>query len=213
MDRPSHSVALSPVDSITLSDRPELRVDGTNLITTGSIDAAHADTYGGEFAAQKGPFLLESEYFRYDIDRRIPIAGASNPSFHGWYAEAGWLLTGGRRLYNTSTAAFDGPGAVQAFDPAHGQWGAWELVARYSDTDLNDDAGVAGKAATPRPAACAGYGDQKIWTMLGRQLVRPIPAVKFAVQYQWVDIDRLTATGAPAGQAYRTLAFRSQFAF
>ncbi len=208
VEKPAQGVALSDATAVSLSDRPELRVDGTQLITTGSLDLSHASHYGAELAYQKGPFLLQSEYFQYQLDRRVPIAGASNPHFDGWYAEAAWTLTGEPRRYNTATAAFDAPAIAHPFDVSANQWGAFELAARYSDTDLNSNSGLAG-AATPLGGIRGG--DQKIWS--GGVNWYPNAAVKFALQYQNVTIDRLTAAGAQAGQKYNAVAFRSQFAF
>jgi phosphate-selective porin OprO/OprP len=208
VEKPAQGVALSDATSVALSDRPELRVDGTQLITTGNLDLSHASHYGAELAYQKGPFLIQSEYFQYQLDRRIPLAGASNPHFDGWYAEAAWTLTGEPRRYNTATAAFDAPAVAHPFDISTHQWGAFELAARYSDTDLNYNSGLAG-AATPLGGVRGG--DQKIWS--GGVNWYPNPAVKFALQYQNVTVDRLTAAGAQAGQKYNAVAFRSQFAF
>jgi phosphate-selective porin OprO/OprP len=215
VEKPAQTAALSDADAFSLSDRPELRIDGTQLITTGSLDLSHASQYGAELAYQKGPFLIQSEYFQYQLDRRIPIAGASNPHFDGWYAEAAWSLTGDARRYNTVTAAFDGPGVAHPLDVAHNQWGALELAARYSDTDLNYNAGLAGSAT---PLGGVRGGDQKIWAASVNWY--PNQAVKFAVQYQYVNIDRLASAvtgtipvGGEIGQKYSAVAFRSQFAF
>jgi phosphate-selective porin OprO/OprP len=208
VQRPAQGTALSNVTSVSLSDRPELRVDGTQLITTGGIDAAHVSHYGGEAAFQKGPFLIQSEYFQYQIDRRIPIAGAANPHFDGWYAEAAWTLSGEQRRYNNITGAFDAPAVAHPLDVSHNQFGAFELAARYSDTDLNYNAGVAG-AATPLGGVRGG--EQRIWAA-GLNWY-PNPDIKFGLQYQWVDINRLNATGVQIGQSYNAVALRSQVAF
>ena len=50
------SAILSPVE---LRERPELRVDGTRLVDTGAIDAAHAYTGGVELALQHRNFLVQ----------------------------------------------------------------------------------------------------------------------------------------------------------
>ena len=52
------------------------------------------------------------------------------------------MITGEQRLYNASTAAFDGPAVAHPFSLSDGGWGAWELAARYSDADLNFNAGA-----------------------------------------------------------------------
>ena len=199
---------------IALSNTPELRVDGTKLINTGNIDARHADSEGVEFAAQKGPLLLQSEYEHFDVARDDP--GLASPHFDGWYAEGTWLLTGERRRYNTATAAFDGPPVTNPFDLKNGGWGAWELAVRYSDLDLNYRPGALGTASS---ASTIRGGDEQNWTA-GLNWY-PNTFVRFMLDYQHVRIDRLspnatlyqTPTGAQIGQSYNALALRSQFAF
>ena len=89
--------AASPLSryGVSLSDQPELRVDGTKLINTGNVDARHASDVGVEFAAQYRGLLLQSEYDHFEIARAAP--GVSNPAFNGWYVEGSWVLTGEAR--------------------------------------------------------------------------------------------------------------------
>jgi phosphate-selective porin OprO/OprP len=208
VQHPAQTTSLLPNTAVTLSDRPELRVDGTQLITTGAIDASHVSHYGAEAAFQKGPFLIQSEYFRYQLDRRVPIVGAANPHFDGWYVEGGWVVTGEARKYNNVNGAFDAPAVARPLDVSKNQYGAFELALRYSDTDLNSNAGV---AAAATPLGGIRGGEQKIWT--GGVNWFPNPVVKFALQYQTITVDRLTAAGAQAGQKYNTVNLRSQFSF
>lgn len=191
--------------ALQLRERPELRVDGTRLVDTGQIDAKGAQAYGLELAAQKQNLLVQGEYFDISLDRRNPAVGASDPSFNGWYVEGSWVLTGERRKYNTATAAFDAPGVNKTFDPSNGQWGAWELAARYSTIDLNyaENALIA--------ADRVRGGQQDIWT-LGVNWY-PNPAVKFMLDYYNVSVDRKNAAGAAIGQDYHAINLRSQIAF
>ncbi len=207
---------LTPITSyvIGLSNTPELRVDGTKFVNTGNINARHASTEGAEFAVQKQNFLLQSEYDHFDVTRTDP--GLSNPSFHGWYVSGTWLLTGERRKYNPVTAAFDGPAIARPFNLSKGDWGAWELTARYSDLDLNYHQGAAG--ASPVADAIRG-GEEQNWTA-GLNWY-PNSTVRFILDWQHVRIDRLspnavlyqTPAGAQIGQSYDAIALRSQFAF
>lgn len=45
------------------------------------------------------------------------------------------MITGQRRRYNDGNYALDGPKVDGSFNPAKGNWGAWELALRYSDID------------------------------------------------------------------------------
>ncbi|THD61181.1 MAG: porin [Phenylobacterium sp.] len=202
--------------SITLQERPELRVDGTRLISTGGINARHADTVGFEAAGQYGGFFLQSEYETIKIERMNPAAGVSDPSFHGYYIDAAYSITGERRRFNNATWAFDGPAVNHPFSVQDGTWGAFEVAARYSDIDLNYHAGAAGAAAT---ADAVRGGDQAIWS--GGLNWYPNSFVRFMLDYQDVTIHRLspsattfsTPVGAEIGQHYHVVALRSQFAF
>ena len=85
----------TPRYGVQLRDRPELRLDGARLIDTGVIDARHVTVLGLEGAVQTGPFMVEGEYFRYKIDRRITtVAVPTDPHFSGWYVQGSWVLTG-----------------------------------------------------------------------------------------------------------------------
>jgi phosphate-selective porin OprO/OprP len=181
---------------ITLSDRPELRVDGTQLVSTGGIDADSARHWGLEAAAQKKNLLIQGEYFDYTINRRSGVA-LPDPNFHGWYVEGGWVVTGEARKYNSATAAFDAPAIDHPFDLDDRGWGAWEVVGRYSVLDLNDEP-VRG-------------GEQTIWS--GGVNWFPNSAVKFSLHYLDVSVDRLNGAGQQAGQDYQAVNLRSQFAF
>jgi phosphate-selective porin OprO/OprP len=206
----------TPVSSyvVSLNGTPELRVDGTKFINTGNIPARHASTVGAEFAAQKGPFFLGSEYEHIAVERSDI---ASTPQFDGYYVEGTWFLTGESKTYNPSTGAFDGPGAINhVFDPKNGGFGAVELALRWSDMNLNYHEGASGTA--PASTAIRG-GEQSIFTA-GLNWY-PTPIVRFMLDYQHVHIDRLspsasayaTPTGAQIGQSYNAVALRSQVAF
>jgi len=195
----------APRYAVQLRERPELRVDGTRLVDTGSIDADGAAAIGFELAFQKKNLMFQGEYFDLSIDRRNPAAGLTDPEFSGWYVESGWVLTGETRKYNTGTAAFDAPPVAKPFDPAAGAWGAWELAARYAVVDLDSNADSAVVANRVRG------GEQAIWS-LGVNWF-PNPAVKFMLGVQDVSIERRSASGASLDQDYRAVNLRSQFAF
>nr|WP_313737728.1 porin [Sphingobium yanoikuyae] len=59
-----------------------------------------------------------------------------DPVFHGWYVTGSWILTGETRPYDRNV------GYARRVIPK-GRWGAPELVARYSEMDL-DDNGIEG---------------------------------------------------------------------
>jgi phosphate-selective porin OprO/OprP len=209
-DRAAGSVE-SPVQ---FRERPELRVDGTRLIDTGAIDAIHSYSAGAEFAAQHKNFQLQAEYERLGIIRRNSLL--PDPHFHGYYVEGSWMITGEQRRYNDGNYAFDGPQVRGSFDPSVGNWGAWELALRWSDTDLNYHQGDEGKAL---PVGGVRGGEQKILAAGVNWYLNSIARIMF--QYQHVDLVHLspnattfqTPVGADIGQKYNTAAVRFQLAF
>src|SRR5690606_9614725 len=100
-------------------DRPETRVDGTRLAgfgfvgLPGPVAARTGWLLGVEAAMNRGPLLLQGEYFRYGLERDTP--GLKDPVFGGWYAEAAYLLTGETRPFNTASAAFGSPVPAKPF--------------------------------------------------------------------------------------------------
>ncbi len=207
------------VTPVRLRERMENRVEGTRLVDTGSIDADGASAWGLEAAAQYKAFTVQSEYFHIGVERRN--SAVADPEFSGWYLQGTWTLTGQPRRYAPATASFDAPKVEKPFDPKKGQWGIWEIAARYSDLDLNAMAGAPG--STPKAGAVRG-GEQRIAT-LGLNW-QPNNTVRFQFNVHDVEVDRLspggTAFGAGAltppagaqiGQSLRIWSARAQYAF
>lgn len=188
----------------TLSVAPELTVDGngTKLVSTGGVDTNSAKYWGVEAGATWHSLYAAAGYFGYDIDQRVHAPAAAKPdlNFSGWYAQASWVLTGEHRIYSTGTAAYASP-------KSQGAWGTWELAGRYSDVDLNDDTGSFGLAT---PYGGVRGGEQKIWTA-GINWY-PNSVLRFSLDYQWIDVNRLSGTGADVGQDIQALSLRSQIA-
>ena len=109
--------ATSPRYPLRLRERPEVRVDGTRLIDTGSIDAEHASIYGVEFGAQLEELLRAGRALL--VRHRAPRIHAFRQSdFAGYYLQGSWILTGERRRYNPPTGAFQNPRPSRLRSPA-----------------------------------------------------------------------------------------------
>ena len=95
-----------------------------------------------------GPFGLIAEYAR--VNQEVSLAGGGSPAAGGaatnstifagtnkslshdaWEVAASYLLTG-------EDASFKGVKPKRDFDLDKGGWGAWELVARYSEINLDE---------------------------------------------------------------------------
>jgi len=141
--------------TLRFRDRPEIRVDGTRLIDTGAINAKTGSMWAVDMEGNIQNLYLEAEYATFTADRQCgslvalnnPVCTSSvavidHPSFHGWTIGASWIITGETKTYTPSAiaetqAGFGAPVPSRPFSLAGGSWGTWELVARYSDTDLN----------------------------------------------------------------------------
>lgn len=219
-DQGAGAAARTPV---RLRDRPEIRVDSTRLIDTGSIDADSAYVAGLELGANWKNFYLQTEGFRFGIERPDHVA-LSDPSFDGFYAQTSWVITGESRRYDPATGSFQGPRPARPFTSSGGI-GAWELALRYSNMDLNDRAGSVGTEAL---ADAIRGGEQSIWTLGINWYVNS--NLRFLFNYLHIDVNRLNPAGPmnpapfgapPAtpplgveiGQDLDVYALRSQFSF
>jgi len=125
--------------SLSLSDRPELRIDPTSLISLGSVGNAtnplnSGTVYDAEFAAGFDSVFFQGEYYHYALERE----GLSGNSFDGGYGQIGWVLTGESRKYNPTTGGYSGVKPDHPFSLSTGGWGAWEIGGRVSYIDMND---------------------------------------------------------------------------
>ncbi len=106
--------------------------------------------YGAELVASYGPFSIQGEYMgmHYDRDpaliRFFGAPGDASINFNAFYAYASWYLTGESRAeaYVSYPKEFNAPGnfrQIKILDPvSKGGWGAWQLLARVSQINLND---------------------------------------------------------------------------
>jgi phosphate-selective porin OprO/OprP len=195
---------ITNTQTLTLSDRPELRIDPTTILTTGAIaNVSSAQVYSAEAAASYGPLYAQGEYFFYDVDRTF-LAVLPSLHFQGGYAQASWAITGESRPYNTGSGAYTSIVPANPFSISGGGWGAWEIAARYSYVNLNDRLGFADGIAG---------GKQTIYTA-GLNWY-PNRNVRFMVNYLHTIIDKQISAVNPgdAGATIDAVAMRTQVAF
>lgn len=110
-------------NSISFTTAPEAVARGT----AGFASPANANgvssygIYGLEAAAQWHSFNLQGEYFHASINQNV----GADLSYHGYYAQLGYVLTGETRPYCFKTGAF------HHVKPTSKD-GAWELAVRHS---------------------------------------------------------------------------------
>lgn len=175
--------------SLTLSDRPELRVDTFSFLGTGALSADSGDVLGAEAAVTYQNFYADGEYFHYDVDR---TGASSDVGFDGGYIEASYTFDG-RRSYNKGAGAYSGVKPDHPLDSTFSGWGAWELAGRYSTVDLNDSTVTGGKQNT--------YSAGLNWY--------PNTTIKFMLDYLHADVRDKPGSNV----SFDAVAARAQFAF
>jgi len=205
---PPHN-KITGAETLTFSDRPELRIDPTQLISTGAIaNVSAAQTYGVEAAGAYGPLFFQGEYYWFNVERNaatgLPPFGAPNLNFEGGYAQAGFVLTGETHKYNPSSAAYLGVVPDHPFSLASGGWGAWEIAGRISTMDLNDQLGMANGIAGGRQTI---YTAALNWYVNGN--------IRFMFDYLHGNVARQVSptNSADAGSRFDAFAMRTQVAF
>ena len=204
-------------NAVSLSDQPELRVDPTTFLNTGTIGTLANPVTGGwvldlESAATWRNLFYQGEYYDYHVDRR----GLHNDQFDGWYGQVSWTLTGESHAYNPQAASYFRIAPKNPFSIAQGGWGAWELAARYSYVNLNSNF-EPGTSLVGAPAAVDG-GQQRAATQ-GLNWY-PNDMVRFLVDYSHVDYQKANGAavkgaplGTPVGAKFDTVAVRAQVAY
>jgi phosphate-selective porin OprO and OprP len=207
------NTGIGTANTITLRDAPELRIDSTAILNTGTLGSVDNPVTGGtvfnlETAAGYKNFFWQGEYFHYALDRR----GLKQANFDGGYGEASWTLTGESRKYMPETGAYSAIIPQRPFSLAEGGWGAWELAGRVSYVDLNDNFTI-GLPLAGQPSAVAG-GSQTAYTLGLNWYVNS--NIRFMLNYVHADIDKnnlAAPVGAATGATVDAIALRSQVAW
>jgi phosphate-selective porin OprO/OprP len=201
--RPPHNL-VTGAQTVTLNDRPELRIDPTTLISTGAIaGVSAAQVYSAEAAATVGSLFLQGEYFWFNVERKA-IPGLPDLKFQGGYAQAGYILTGETRKYNPGSASYGGVIPAHPFSLDGGGWGAWEIAGRFSTIDLNDQLATANGVAG---------GRQNIYTLALNWYVNR--NVRFMFDYLHGDVRKQVSPTnfGDTGSKFDAFAMRTQVAW
>jgi phosphate-selective porin OprO/OprP len=117
-------------NTIEVSARTETYVFDPKLLHTGDIkNVNYFNRYGFELMYLNGPFYFQSEFIGASIYRWY---GDPTVNLQGGYVMAAWVLTGETRYYYVDE------GEVGPIEKPRNSWGALEIAARYSVTNLND---------------------------------------------------------------------------
>ena len=210
IEHPNINTSTAPEETLTFQDRPELRIDENQLISTGAISTTTANAYGGGVGINWRNYLVQGEYYEINASQLVaPNKPHPMLGFNGGYVEAGWVFTGQPIRYDVGSAAFARPKVDDPFVLGTGSIGALELSARYSATDLNSNV-TPGIAQSVTGGVFGGF-QQVAGVLLSWY---PNDWVRLYLQGQYTNVDRLNAAGtSQIGQHFFTLEGRWQVAF
>ncbi len=115
------------------------------LVDTGSLSVNHYNLFGGELFWVQGSFTLQSEFMYNVVDQ----TNGTGLHFPGWYAQAGYFLTGEYRPYIKRLAQVDRIKVLKELGPKSQKdtgWGGFELASRISSLNLDSNKVQGGQA-------------------------------------------------------------------
>jgi phosphate-selective porin OprO/OprP len=115
--------------------RPESHI-APRVIDTDDIDSHRTSSVALEFAWVRGPWSVQSEL----VQSSVSATDEGALRFGGFYVYTSYFLTGESRPYDPTAGAFAQLVPRRPFSLQTGGRGAFEVGARYSRTDLNDNA-------------------------------------------------------------------------
>jgi phosphate-selective porin OprO/OprP len=149
-----------------------------------------------------GPFGLLAEYVVSDQEVK-KAAAATDLQNTAWEVSGGWVLTG-------EDAAYNGVTPLHPFSPHNGQWGAWQLVARYAALDVDKKAFAGSVFADPTKSASGANA----WSLgLNWYLNKNLRA---NLSFSHTEFDGFTGKASPGvvpAQAENVLFSRVQLSF
>ena len=168
---------------------------------TGELDTS---TFGLEFAGANGPFKVQAEYAKTELD-----TDANNQDINAYYLEAGWLISGESYAdsYKSSSdgGKFDRIKPAQAFNPTNFTGGAWELMAGVSKFDASDVTTTS--AGFTRAATDTSEADS--W----RVGLKFIPDANTRILVNYINTDFGTAINSTTNKNEKALNVRMQYDF
>jgi len=139
-----------------LNDQMRIRTRGSLRNGPAAYDPVFADTgvflgnsqdlMAAEASLVLGSFQVQSEFISSAVQNARNTAGTVNYGTYmsnGYYVMASYFLTGEHREYDKKNAAFGRViprrnSRLLPDDCSEQGWGAWQVLARYSALDLND---------------------------------------------------------------------------
>ena len=166
--------------SVKFNTRPETNVSDTKFVYSKIKDVEKYSVFGGELAYVNKRFMVQGEYMGTSVTR---FGDLESLSHSGGYAFVSFFLTDDTHKYDRRDAEF-----ARVTPTSKG--GAWEIAARFSTVDLNDDT-LDDPADDPMEKNNRGGGSTSITFGVNYY---PNPNIKMMLNYGIVDNDEW-ATG------------------
>lgn len=200
--------------TLNFTIEPELSIDPTALagVTLGSTThpLRGMSVYSIEAAGGWRSLFFQGEGFLYRVDE----AGLLSNTFSGGYFQTSWTMTGEHRQYLKDSGAYSRINPAKPFSISEGTWGAWEIAARISDTDLNSNF----TRFTTNTGSAINGGNDIIGT-LGLNWY-PNNNIMFRINYLhglfddlYTNITSAPKLQQPAGAHFDAVAMRAQVTF
>ncbi|ADI28504.1 OprO/OprP family phosphate-selective porin [Methylotenera versatilis] len=180
--------------------------------SAGATNGTYADgqrlRWSPQFYYYNGPFGLFGEYVQVEQDvSRVGNTGKRHDKLKNdaWQIAASWIITG-------EDAGYVNPTVLHPFNVDTGDLGAWELVARYSELNI-DDKTFAGTTATSYADPKSSISKASAWaTGVNWYLNRNL---KLALDYEQTSFNDGWTTGAVKSDrpTERVLSTRLQLGF
>lgn len=165
---PSAIMATNEYGGVRISSRNTTNINRKKYIDTDVItNVDYEFLYTAELAGHYEGLRFEGAYIGDNVNMLASASNTATKKFGGWYAQAGYLLFGGKQRY-------DAGGAKYTKVERGKDWGDVELCFRYEYIDLNSENIFGGSAE----GYCAGlnfYANNN---------------VKIVVNYQYNNNDR-----------------------
>jgi phosphate-selective porin OprO/OprP len=116
------------------SDTKFKTVPGTEFVTFASGTTHEGDRarLGAEFIWPIGPASLKAEWMKMWLDDFQMSSVEEDIDFSAWYISGTYILTGEKKGLKKTIPR-------NPFNPSLNMWGAWEIAARYSIFNSDDD--------------------------------------------------------------------------
>ncbi len=136
--------------------------------------------YGLEAIWMYGPLSLSGEWIKVQMDNLSVGSQQGDFGISGYYLALSYFLTGEEQTFKNGMTAPITP--KSSFDPDKDTWGAWQLVARYGQVDIDEDLLSKGYADASRyTKGAASYTLGLVWY--------PAPVIRIMLNYIHTKFD------------------------